>query len=73
MALRQFDKPLLTAFGDDDPVTAGGHERFQQEIPGAQGQHHTTIAHAGHFLQEDQPAAFAAVVIDFIRVNPPKI
>ncbi len=68
-ALRQFDKPLLTAFGDNDPVTAGGHERFQQEVPGAQGQHHTTITQAGHFLQEDQPEAFASVVIEFMRAN----
>jgi haloalkane dehalogenase len=66
-ALRQFDKPFLTAFGDSDPVTAGQHQRFQQDVPGARGQNHVTIEQAGHFLQEDQPAAFAQVVIDFMR------
>ena len=68
--LRQFDKPFLTAFGDSDPVTAGQHQRFQQDVPGARGQNHVTIEQAGHFLQEDQPAAFAQVVIDFMRANP---
>ena len=68
--LRSFDKPWLTAFADSDPVTAGGEVRFQDEIPGARGQPHTSIANAGHFLQEDQPAAFAQTVIDFMRSNP---
>lgn len=68
--LRKFDKPFLTAFSDADPVTAGGHERFQREVPGAQGQQHVTIQGAGHFLQEDQPEAFAAAIIAFARANP---
>jgi haloalkane dehalogenase len=68
--LRRFEKPFLTAFGDSDPVTAGQHLRFQHEIPGARGQRHVTIEHAGHFLQEDQPEAFARVVIEFMRANP---
>jgi len=68
--LRHFDKPFLTAFGDSDPVTAGGHQRFQDEVPGARGQHHVTIESAGHFLQEDQPEAFARVIIEFMRANP---
>jgi len=68
--LRKFDRPFLTAFGDSDPVTAGQHQRFQQEVPGAEGQNHVTIAQAGHFLQEDQPTAFATAVITFMRANP---
>jgi len=68
--LRRFDKPWLTAFADNDPVTAGGHERFQTEVPGAQGQRHTTIVDAGHFLQEDQPGALANTVIRFMQDNP---
>jgi len=68
--LRGFEKPFLTAFGDSDPVTAGQHLRFQQEIPGARNQRHVTIERAGHFLQEDQPEAFARVVIEFMRANP---
>ncbi len=59
-------KPFLTAFSDSDPVTRGGDAIFQQEVPGAQGQPHTTITGAGHFLQEDKGEDLARVVIDFL-------
>ena len=61
---------MITAFSDGDPVTRGGHVVFQQRIPGAQGQNHTTIAGAGHFLQEDKGEELAEVVIRFIEDNP---
>jgi len=65
--LRRWEKPLLTAFSDSDPVTRGGDRVFQKLVPGAQGQPHVTIAGAGHFLQEDKGEEFAQVVVDFIR------
>jgi haloalkane dehalogenase len=65
--LRTWEKPFLTAFGDSDPITRGADRMLQQFIPGAQGQPHTTIEKAGHFLQEDQGARLAEVVVDFIR------
>jgi haloalkane dehalogenase len=65
--LSQFDRPFLTAFSDGDPVTRGGEKIFQQQIPGAQGQSHTTIKGGGHFLQEDCGEDFAEVVVGFIR------
>lgn len=66
----QWQKPLLTAFSDNDPVTAGGWKRFQESVPGARGQAHVTITGAGHFLQEDAPVAFADAIIGFCRANP---
>jgi len=68
--LRRFEKPLLTAFSDSDPVTAGAHERFQNEVPGAKGQPHTTIEGAGHFLQEEKGPELAAAVLRFVEQNP---
>lgn len=68
--LSNFRKPFLTAFSDGDPITRGGEKIFQNRIPGAQGQPHTTIKDAGHFLQEDQGEEFARAVIDFIRIRP---
>ena len=65
--LRRWEKPLLTAFSDSDPVTRGGERVFQKLVPGAHGQPHVTIAGAGHFLQEDKGEEFAQVVVDFIR------
>jgi haloalkane dehalogenase len=64
--LQRWNKPLLTAFSDGDPVTAGGERAFQRLVPGAQGQLHVTIREAGHFLQEDKGEELARVVVDFI-------
>jgi haloalkane dehalogenase len=68
--LRKWDKPFLTAFGDSDPITRGADRVLQQLIPGAQGRPHTTIAGAGHFLQEDKGEELARVVVDFIAQTP---
>ena len=68
--LETFDKPVLTAFSDSDPVTVGGDRGFQQRVPGTKGQPHTTIVNAGHFLQEDAGEDLARVVNDFIARNP---
>ena len=67
--LASFDKPLITAFSDSDPITAGGHRVFQKLVPGAAGMPHTTIEGGGHFLQEDQPEAVAAVTIQAARLG----
>jgi haloalkane dehalogenase len=64
--LHRWRKPFLTAFSDGDPITRGGDRAFQLRVPGAQGQPHTTIRGAGHFLQEDKGPELARVVVDFI-------
>jgi haloalkane dehalogenase len=65
--LRRFGRPFLTAFSDQDPITAGGDAVLQKLIPGCRGQPHTTITNAGHFLQEDQGERLAQVIVDFMR------
>jgi haloalkane dehalogenase len=65
--LEAFDKPFLTAFSDQDPITGGADRVFQERVPGAAGQPHTTIAGGGHFLQEDAGEDLARVVVDFLR------
>jgi haloalkane dehalogenase len=69
-ALRRFAKPFLTAFTDGDPVTAGLEARFQEEVPGAKGQPHTTIRGAGHFVQEDAGDELARIALDFMARTP---
>ena len=64
--LHRFDKPFLCAFSDHDPVTKGGEAPFLRGVPGAQGRPHTTVAGAGHFLQEDAGPQLAGIVADFI-------
>lgn len=68
--LSQWRKPFLTAFSDQDPITAGGDKLMHKLIPGTQGQAHTTIVGGGHFLQEDQGERLAEVVVAFIAANP---
>ncbi len=65
--LAGFNKPFLTAFSDRDPITRGGDKIFQARIPGTRGQPHATIRKAGHFLQEDQPAALVALIDNMVR------
>jgi haloalkane dehalogenase len=61
-ALERFDRPFVTAFSDQDPVTRGGEKVFVERVAGAKGQAHTTIAGAGHFLQEDAPEQLVALI-----------
>ena len=65
--LERFDKPVLTAFSDQDAVTKGGERVFIDRVPGAKGQAHTIIAGGGHFLQEDAPEQLCARIDAFIR------
>ncbi|MEG9862287.1 MAG: haloalkane dehalogenase [Parvularculales bacterium] len=65
--LESFERPLLTAFSDSDPVSAGGDKIFQEKVPGAKGQPHTTITQGGHFLQEDKPKEIADLIHRFIN------
>ncbi len=67
--LAQFDKPFLTCFSDQDPITKGGDTIFQAKVPGAKGQPHTTIEGAGHFLQEDKGAELADIIVGFVAAT----
>lgn len=65
--LRRWDKPFLTAFSDQDPITRGAERVLQSLIPGAAGRIHPVISGGGHFLQEDRGEELARAVIDFLR------
>lgn len=62
--LRQFDKPFMCAFSDNDPVTAGADRAFIEQVPGAHGVKHRTITGAGHFLQHEQPGQCVQAILD---------
>ncbi|MGH8539768.1 MAG: haloalkane dehalogenase [Stenotrophobium sp.] len=65
--LGQWRKPFLTAFATRDPITRGADLVLQKQVPGAQGQPHTAIHGAGHFVQEDKGEEFARIVLEFMR------
>lgn len=56
-------------FGSDDPIAfkPGAHLKFQQRVPGAQGQRHRVLDAANHFIQEDAPAELVAIINEFVR------
>jgi haloalkane dehalogenase len=64
--LETFDKPVVTAFSDNDAVTRGADAQVQARIPGAKGQPHVTLR-GGHFLQEDSPGEIVEVIDALIR------
>lgn len=66
---RHWNKPLLTAFGEGDALMAGRDELWQSIVPGAQGQPHTQVARAKHFIQDDSPDEISRIVIAFINNN----
>jgi haloalkane dehalogenase len=70
-ALGRWEKPFLTAFGKKDPILGWADRLLQRHVPGAQGQPHRDLAHAGHFLQEDAGEELAAVVAGFVAATPP--
>lgn len=65
--LERWERPFVTAFSDSDPSTAAWADVFRRRIPGARGQYHPVIQGAGHFLQEEQGPALAAVVAELAR------
>ena len=71
--LEQWRRPFLTAYSDRDPATRGWEAVFQERIPGAEGQNHTTIAGVGHFIQEERGEELGRVIADFVRDAPPEI
>ncbi len=64
--LEQWRRPFLTAYSDGDPATRGWDAVFQQRIPGAAGQAHTTITGAGHFVQEQRGAELGRIIAEFV-------
>ena len=63
--LMGFDKPVVTAFSDNDPITKGGDALFHKLVPGTKDQPHTTVS-GGHFLQEDAGPELAGIINDLI-------
>lgn len=62
-SLERFDKPFLCCFADSDPITRGGDALFLGRVPGTKGMAHRTLC-GGHFIQEDDPAGFAAAIVE---------
>jgi haloalkane dehalogenase len=67
-ALGAWQRPFLTSFASRDPITRGADRVLQAHIPGAQGQPHSIIRGAGHFVQEDKGEEWAQLILDWMKV-----
>jgi haloalkane dehalogenase len=65
-ALEQWQRPFLTAYSDGDPATRGWERVFQERIPGARAQNHTTVSGASHFIQEQKGRELGEIIVEFI-------
>ncbi|PHR94271.1 MAG: haloalkane dehalogenase [Robiginitomaculum sp.] len=64
--LGAFEKPFLTCFSDQDPITNGLDKIFQKNVPGCAGQPHQILEGGGHFLQEDLSAELSDILVAFM-------
>jgi len=65
---KRWEKPFVCCFSDGDPITRGGDALWLERVPGTRGMPHRTL-HGGHFIQEDDPAGFAAAIADAARLG----
>jgi haloalkane dehalogenase len=66
-ALSTWDKPFLTVFSDNDPITAAMGPVLRATIPGASGRDHPMLS-GGHFIQEDAGPELAQAIAAFLAV-----
>lgn len=67
-ALEAYDRPFVTLFGDQDPITRGADAILQARIPGARGQDHRTLK-GGHFIQEDAGPELAERILALVAAR----
>lgn len=68
--LEELALPMLVAFSDGDPITAGMAPILKRRAAGARGVEHPVITGAGHFLQEDAGPELASEIVRFIGMHP---
>ncbi|MEM7136045.1 MAG: haloalkane dehalogenase [Myxococcota bacterium] len=71
--LTRYEKPFLTIWASNDPGGLGAcasQDTLIDNVPGAEGQPHTRLPEASHFLQDDQGAEIARRMLEFIEGNP---
>jgi len=64
--LGKWERPFLTIFSNNDPVTRGGEKYLQSKIPGSAGQPHKMLQ-GGHFIQEEKSDEISRIVIEFVE------
>ncbi len=66
--LKKWERPFLTVFSDNDPITKDGDKYLQANIPGCKGQDHRILS-GGHFIQEEKSDDLAGIILRFIETT----
>jgi haloalkane dehalogenase len=64
--LKQFKKPFLCLYSDQDQVAPNGYQSVRTDIPGAAAIEPVILEGGGHFLLEDIPDAYSQEVLKFL-------
>jgi haloalkane dehalogenase len=67
--LRSLSIPVLTVFGDSDPITKGADKVIQRNMKGSEGQSHVVLENVAHFIQEDASQQLIQHSVAFFRAN----
>jgi haloalkane dehalogenase len=70
--LKQYDKPFLTVFGDNELGVPPGSQSslIIDNVRGAAGQAHHRYPDSSHYVQDDKGPDAAARVVRFMQANP---
>ena len=63
--LKQWEKPFLCIFSDEDNIFRGVDKAFTKNIPGCNNQEHKIIK-GGHFIQEDNPEDCVKAILSIV-------
>lgn len=69
LVLKSLSLPVLTVFGDSDPITKGADKAFQRMMKGCEGQPHAVLKNVAHFIQEDASQQLIENAVTFFRAN----
>ena len=69
LVLKSLSLPVLTVFGDSDPITKGADKAFQRMMKGCEGQQHVVLKDVAHFIQEDASQQLIENAVTFFRAN----
>jgi len=64
--LREWHKPALMCFADNDAILGGGDKVFLKLVPGTRGQPHVKLK-GHHFIQEEDGESWAGMVVSWMK------
>ncbi|MFQ3206686.1 MAG: haloalkane dehalogenase [Glaciecola sp.] len=67
--IRSLSNPVLTVFGELDPITIDADKVIQRNMKGGQGHSHVVLENGAHFIREDALQQLVQDSAAFFRAN----